>query len=131
MRNLSPNSDLKVLVIVLGILGLILAVSTIRGAFIIDEINYMVNVTGLRDGRLTVPGTEGLSPSKELLYFDPEPYDRIVNSTPVSSLAPPLYGPLALPFVVFGWRGLAFINLLSFLFSALIVFSSSGATRKN
>jgi hypothetical protein len=114
--------ELRILLILLGILGILLVVTTIRGAFIIDEINYMVNVIGLREGRLTVPGTEGLSPSKELLYFDPEPFDRVVHSTPVSSIAPSLYAPLALPFVFFGWRGLAFLNTLSFVLSALFVF---------
>ena len=110
------------MVILLGILGILLVATTIRGAFIIDEINYMVNVIGLREGRLTVPGTEGLSPSKELLYFDPEPYDRIVSSTPVFSLAPPLYAPIALPFILFGWRGLTLLNTLSFILSGLLVF---------
>ena len=117
-----PQNDLKILLILLGCLGIALAATTIRGAFIIDEINYMVNVIGLREGRLTVPGTEGLSPSKELLYFDPEPYDRSVSSTPVSSITPPLYAPIALPFVMFGWRGLAFLNTLSFVFAAFLVF---------
>lgn len=116
------QNDLKILLLLLGCLGLVLAVTTIRGAFIIDEINYTVNVIGLREGRLTVPGTEGLSPSKELLYFDPEPYSRTVSSTPVSSIAPPLYAPIALPFVIFGWRGLAFLNTISFVFAALLVF---------
>jgi hypothetical protein len=122
LKNINSHSDLKILLILLGILGLLLIITTVRGAFIIDEINYMVNVIGLRDGTVKVSGTDGLSPSKELLYFDPEPFDRIVTSTPVSSLAPPLYGPLALPFIIFGWRGLSFINTFSFIFSALLVF---------
>ena len=116
------RNELKALLILLAVLGVVLVATTIRGAFIIDEINYMVNVVGLRHGTLMVPGTENMPPSKELLYFDPEPYDREVNSTPVASLAPPLYAPIALPFVFFGWRGLAFLNTLSFLITAVLVF---------
>ena len=122
MLRILAHKDLRILTILLVVLGLLLVVTTIRGAFIIDEINYMVSVIGLREGRLTVPGTDGLSPSKELVYFDPEPFNRTVLSTPVVSLAPPLYAPLALPFFLFGWRGLAFLNTLSFLLSAFVVF---------
>ena len=39
-----------------------------------------------------------LSPSPELLFFDPGPWFRVVSSTPVASTAPPLYAVLALPF---------------------------------
>ena len=122
MTDVRPQTDLKILFVILGVLGILLVATTIRGAFIIDEINYVVNVSALRDGRVTVPGTEGLSPSKELLYFDPEPYNRVVSATPVASLAPPLYAPIALPFVALGWRGLALLNTLSFVIAALLVF---------
>ena len=103
-------------------LGLILVVTTIKGPFIIDEDNYLVTVVGLRQGVLTVPGTEGLTPSKELFYFDPEAYGRIASRTPVFSIAPPLYAPIALPFVFLGWRGLVLLNTISFLLTAFIIF---------
>jgi hypothetical protein len=120
--NTIPQKEQRILLIILAVLAVIFVVTTIRGAFIIDEINYMVNVIALREGRVTIADTENLPPSKELLYFDPEPYDRTVASTPVASLAPPLYAPLALPFVYFGWRGLVFINTLSFLLTAYLIF---------
>ncbi len=108
--------------LILGVIGVLLAATTIRGAVIIDEINYMVTVTGLERGTLTVPYTGSLMPSSELFYFDPESYGRIATSTPVVSLAPPLYAPIALPFILLGWRGLAFLNTLAFLLAALLVF---------
>ena len=122
MTEAPSNTNFRIFLILLGVLGLLLVATTIRGAFIIDEMNYAVNVIGLRQGRLTVPGTGGLTPSNELLYFDPEPYDRVVTSTPVYSIAPPLYAPIALPFSVLGWIGLAFLNTLSFILCALLVF---------
>ncbi len=118
----SDNKELTFLLIFLGLLGVVLVATTIRGAFIIDEINYMVTVTGLEKGTLVVPYTDGLTPSSELLYFDPEPYGRSVKASPVTSLAPPLYAPLALPFVLLGWRGLALLNTLSFLLASCLIY---------
>ena len=57
-----------------------------------------------------MPGTGGLPPSRELLYFDPAATGREVTTTPVASTAPPLYAPLALPFLLLGWRGLVLLN---------------------
>ena len=119
------RNDRKEYIIMLGLLtalGLVLVVTTIKGPFIIDEDNYLVTVIGLRDGTLSVPGTEGLTPSKELFYFDPEAYGRIASRTPVFSIEPPLYAPIALPFVFFGWRGLVLLNTISYLLIAFIVF---------
>lgn len=118
----STRADLAILAIALGVIGFVLVVTTVRGGFIVDEINYMVTVTGLREGTLTVPGTGGFPPSNELLYFDPDPYARTVRTTPVSSLAPPLYAPIALPFSFLGWRGLVLLNTLSYIFSALLIY---------
>ncbi len=103
--------------------GLATTATVVPAVFTIDEDNYLVNVLGLREGRLTVPGTDGLPPSSELLYFDPTGPWRTVSSTPVTSTAPPLYAPLALPFATLGWRGLVAMQTLSFLAVALVVFA--------
>jgi hypothetical protein len=71
---------------------------------------------------LTVPQTDGLPPSAELLFFDPGPWTRTVTATPVASTAPPLYALVALPFSVFGWRGLVALNTLAFLATSLLIF---------
>jgi hypothetical protein len=122
MTNVFQSKDGRILLALLTLLGIVLVATTIRGAFIIDEINYMVTVTGLRQGTLMVPGTGKVTPSKELYFFDPESENRVATTTPVASLAPPLYAPIALPFSVGGWRGLAFLNTLSFLLSAVVVY---------
>ena len=117
------RKDYSILLVFLVVLGIVLVATTIRGAFTIDEANYLVTVTGLRAGTLFVPGTEGLTPSRELFYFDPEAFGRVVSHTPVSSIAPPLYAPIALPFSYLGWRGLVLLNTLSYLLTALLVFA--------
>lgn len=106
--------------LVLG--GLLLTVSVVPGVFTVDEANYMVNVLALREGGVGIPGTEGLPPSRELIYFDPSLKGRAVDSTPVTSTAPPLYAPLALPFSFGGWRGLVALNTLAFLGTAALLF---------
>lgn len=110
------------LFVVLAIAGLLLLSTSIEGPFTIDEVNYIVTVVGLRDGVMTVPGTEGLTPSREIFAFDPDAHRRIANTTPVFSAAPPLYGPIALPFLFLGWRGLVLINMLAFVVTGLCVF---------
>jgi 4-amino-4-deoxy-L-arabinose transferase-like glycosyltransferase len=109
------------LLAVVAVLGFLLTVTVVTGPFTIDENNYLVTVTGLRQGSLTVPGTDQLPPSRELLFFDPAAPARKVLSK-VVSVAPPLYAPLALPFSILGWRGLVAMNTLAFLASILIVF---------
>ena len=79
-------------------LGVIITLTVVPGVFISDDNNYLINVIALRQGRVTVANTEGLSPSRELLAFDTGPRTRAVTSTPVASVAPPLYAPIALPF---------------------------------
>ena len=111
------------LLLSLALLGLALTATTIDGPFTIDENNYLVTALGLRQGVLTVPGTDGLPPSRELLYFDPAATLRDVATTPVASTAPPLYAPIAIPFLLLGWRGLVFLNTLSLLATAAIVFA--------
>ena len=109
----------------MGLFGLLLLASTIPGPFLIDECHYLVTVTGLSQGRLSVPGTEGLKPNPELFYFDPVAKGRKDFSTPAQSTAPALYAPLALPFSLFGWRGLVAMNILAYLFCGLLVFHYS------
>lgn len=106
----------------LALLGLLLTATVIPGVFTIDEDNYLVQVTGLWEGRLTVPGTEDLPPSSELVWFDPRGASREVTETPVASSAPPLYAFLALPFSLLGWRGLVFLNVLGYLAATALVF---------
>jgi len=107
---------------VLAVLGLLITINVVPGIFIVDENNYLVNVVALRQGRVSVPNTDGLPPSRELLFFDPAPGTRQVASTPVVSVAPPLYAPMALPFSFFGWRGLVALNTLAYLAAVAIVF---------
>lgn len=104
-------------------LGIVLTATVVPGVFIIDDDNYLMNVLLLRQGRVTVGNTEGLTPSRELLSFDPGPWARGVNRTPVASTAPPLYAPMALPFLVGGWRGLVALNTLAYLATILLVFA--------
>jgi hypothetical protein len=113
-------------VLALLALGAVLFATVIPGVFSIDEDNYLVNVIAVRQGHVTVANTAGLSPSRELVFFDPEPRSRVVSSTPVASTAPPLYGPLAVPFSWFGWRGLVAINLLAYLGTTILVFVYAG-----
>ena len=113
------------LVLAVAALGVLLTATAVRGPFTIDENNYLVTVLGLRQGRLTLPGTDGLPPSRELLYFDPAAVVREVTSTPVASTAPPLYAPLALAFSFLGWRGLVGLNTLAFLAVIVVVFLHS------
>lgn len=107
---------------ILILAGILLLATTIRGPFSIDEINYLVTVVGLSQGVLTVPGTEGLQPSRELYAFDPDAHRRVAVATPVFSVAPPLYAPIALPFLYLGWHGLVLLNILSYLLTGLVVF---------
>jgi len=109
-------------VLALLVLGVLISVTVVPGVFTTDDNNYLINVVALRQGRFTVANTEGLSPSRELLAFDPGPWIRAVNSTPVASSAPPLYAPIALPFSWLGWRGLVALNTLAYLATIVMVF---------
>jgi hypothetical protein len=112
----------KLLLVLLVVLGVIISVTVVPGVFTTDDNNYLINVLSLRHGRFTIANTEGLPPSRELLFFDPDSRTRIVNSTPVGSTAPPLYAPLALPFVWLRWRGLIALNTLAYLVTIAMVF---------
>ena len=54
-------------------LGMAVSFTVVPGVFIVDDNNYLINVLALRQGRFTVANTDGLSPSRELLFFDPGP----------------------------------------------------------
>src|SRR5688572_11144562 len=103
-------------------LGVVITTDVVPGVFIVDDNNYLINVVALREGRVTVPQTDGLPPSAELLFFDPGHWMRTVTSTPVASTAPPLYAPVALQFSFFGRLGLWDLNTLEFLATTLMVF---------
>jgi hypothetical protein len=120
--NAAPRRPPPALLAALAVVAVVIVATSIRGAFTIDESNYLVTVTGARAGRLTVPGTEGLTPSLELAFFDPAAQVRTEGRSPIGSTAPPLYGFLATPFSLFGWRGLVALNTLAWLGSGLLVF---------
>src|SRR5262245_12087620 len=111
-----------ILLCALVALGVGLSVNVVPGVFTVDDNNYLVNVLALRQGRVTIANTEGLPPSRELLFFDPTARSRVVTSTPVASTAPPLYGVIALPFSYLGWRGLVGLNTLAYLVTIYLVF---------
>jgi 4-amino-4-deoxy-L-arabinose transferase-like glycosyltransferase len=113
----------RALLLALAALGALLTLTVVGGAFTVDEANYLSTLAALRQGRLTVPGTEGLPPSAELLWFDPQAHVRRVEATPVAPTAPPLYAPLALPFSLAGWRGLVALQTLSYLATIALVFA--------
>ena len=113
---------------ILGILALVcialaLVVTAIPGVFTIDEDNYLVNIVALRAGRVSLPGTEGLPPTRELLAFDPAADERGPVTTPVVSTAPPLYAPIALLPSFFGWYGLVALNAVSLVVAAACAFA--------
>jgi hypothetical protein len=113
---------MKALALALLVLGLAVSATVVPGVFTTDDNNYLINVLALRQGRVTLANTEGLTPSRELLAFDPGPWTRAVTSTPVGSSAPPLYAVLALPFASFGWRGLVALNTVAYLAAIAMVF---------
>lgn len=122
----ATKRPLRWLLLILTVLGVAISAKVVPSAFTVDDVNYLVNVVGLRQGRVTVANTEGLSPSRELAFFDPTSSSRSVSSTPVASTAPPLYALLAFPFSTFGWHGLVALNTLSYLATILIVFVHAG-----
>ena len=112
-----------ILLVALVALGVGLSLTVVPGVFTVDDNNYLVNVLALRQGRVTIANTEGLPPSRELLFFDPTARSRVVTSTPVASTAPPLYAVIALPFSYLGWRGLVGLNTLAYLVTIYLVFT--------
>jgi hypothetical protein len=113
------------LLVALLTLGVLVSINVVPSVFLVDDNNYLMNVLALRQGRVTVANTEGLSPSRELLFFDPSSRSRAVTSTPIASTAPPLYAVFALPFSTMGWRGLVALNTLAYLVTVILVFQYS------
>ncbi len=111
----------------LVLLGAGLCATAPAGFLNIDENNYLATVLALRDERVTVPGTERVPPTREMLWFDPVPRARVVSSTPVGPTAPPLYAFLALPFLAAGVRGLIALQLSSFVLCGLAVYIYAAA----
>jgi len=109
----------------LVVAGAALFATRIDAVFTIDEDSYLATVTSLRDGSLFVPGTDGLPPSKELVWFDAAARARTVETTPVASSSPPLYAPIALAFSYGGWPGLVALQVLSFALAGWLVFRSA------
>ncbi|MBI3003933.1 MAG: hypothetical protein HYY49_00780 [Ignavibacteriales bacterium] len=118
---LTLSKDVKWFLAILLVIGIVLLATVIPGVFIIDEDNYLVSVLALRHGGFTPPGLDELTPSPSLLYFDPDARGRIMTTHPFALLVAPLYAFLALPFSYFGWYGLVFLNILSFLIAAALV----------
>jgi hypothetical protein len=110
----------------LFVLGIVLTATVVPGVFTTDDNNYLATVLALRQGHVTIANTAGLTPSRELLAFDPGPWARAVSTTPVAPSAPPLYALLALPFSVFGWRGLVALNTLAFLIAIAVAYVYAG-----
>ncbi len=117
------NQETGWLLGLLTLAGLVLWLTAIDEVFTLDECHYFASVRALASGGLTVPETEGLPPSRELIGFDPTGRYRVVASTPVAPSVPPLYAPLALPFAPFGWRGFILLNTLAFVATTGLVFS--------
>jgi len=129
-RRVFPRPPLWVVLYLLA-LGGVLFTTRVDGPFLVDECHYLVQVSGLRQCSLSVPGTEGLTPTPALAYFDPMVHFKKHHTSPVVSTVPPLYAVMALPFSLLGWPGLVLLNLLSFLMAGYLVWAhtASLATR--
>ncbi len=121
MPRLRVSEGLRV-ALVLGAVGIVLQAVVVPGLFTVDEDNYLATVLALRAGRVTVPATDGLPASIELLFFDPVAGWRTNVTTPVASAAPPLYAFFAWPFSFLGWPGLVLLQMLAFLITGALVY---------
>ncbi len=107
---------------VLAVLGGVLLFTSVPGVFTVDENSYLASILSLRGDGLKVPGTEGVTASRMLAYFDPLARNRAAVTSPIASSAPPLYAYIAFPFSLLGWRGLIGLNVLSFVVTGMVVF---------
>jgi len=101
--------------------GVALARAIVPGLFTVDETAYVASVASLRAGRLTPPGYEGLRPSVEHYFFDPDP-GPAHPVVPPPIRFPPLYAFLAWPWSWLGVRGLFALNVAATLWTAALVF---------
>jgi hypothetical protein len=117
----APTSwtERRIEVLALTLLGLFAALAFVPGIFTIDEDNLIAWVVSLRSGHLSLPGTQGLPASRELLFFDPIAPHRAAG--PAVSSVPPLVGLFALPFSWLGFLGLFLPNLLAWLCTTALV----------
>jgi hypothetical protein len=99
-----------------------LVLTSVPGGFTVDEANSLVSVVQLRKMDFSAPGTAGLTPSPEFLFFDPAARVRVDRLDHMGSTAPPLYALLALPFLPFGLRGFIALNALAFCAAAVCVY---------
>ncbi|HJX62735.1 MAG TPA: hypothetical protein VJ860_02150, partial [Polyangia bacterium] len=118
-RFLGRVSERQSVILVLAVLGAAAALLIVPGVFTVDENNHLAWVVSLRSGQLTLPGTDALPRSSELLFFDPVPDGR--PGARASSVVPPLYGLFALPFSLAGWTGLFLLNLAAWLVTIALV----------
>jgi hypothetical protein len=112
------------------VLAALLVGTAVRGAYTIDENNYLVTLLSLRSGGLSLPDTATLTPSRELHWFDPLAM-RMTPRTPLVSSAPPLWAFVALPFSYFGWYGLVALNALAFVITIWLVHRYAHTRSKN
>ncbi|MFI5309331.1 MAG: hypothetical protein ACHQ53_18395, partial [Polyangiales bacterium] len=113
--------DARWLVLGLLVVGGLLTRAIVPGVFTIDETAHIASVASLRHGRLTLSGYEGLRPSVEYYFFDPESGPpRPVVPPPIRF--PPLYAFLAWPWSLFGLRGLFALNALAASWTTALVF---------
>ena len=116
---LGRMSERQSVILVLAVLGAVAALLIVPGVFTVDENNHLAWVVSLRSGRLTLPGTDALPRSSELLFFDPVPEVR--PGARASSVVPPLYALFALPFSLAGWTGLFLLNIAAWLVTIALV----------
>ncbi len=106
----------------LAAMVVVLSTTCIPEVFTLDECNYLASERALHAGGLSVPGTEGLTPTAELSGFDPSNDVRTKHVTPVALTVPPLYAPFGAPFAALGFRGLILLNSLAFAVTTALVF---------
>jgi hypothetical protein len=100
-----------------------LLLTLVPGPFTVDENHHLVAVRAMRQGQLTVAGTADLTPSRSILWFDPQASSRDVVRTPIAPRIPAIYALIALPFALLGWYGLAGLNVLGYLAIGGLVFA--------
>lgn len=112
-------TERRILLLALTLLGLVAALLFVPGIFTVDEDNAVAWLVALRSGRLSLPGTDGLPASRELLFFEPAVASR--GPGPALSSVPPLYALFALPFSWLGFESLVLPNLLAWLGTAALI----------
>jgi len=94
-------------------LAALTALLAVRAPFSVDELHYSAVALQVANGGHELPGHEGLPRSVELVPYRPSRMSLPDELTHLSPVAPPLYGVVARPFLVLGWRGLVLLNCLA------------------